>query len=286
MTPREIKYWKTGALLCFLLFILSVMSEFIVGWIGIAFTLLFGWVPFLLRVVPQVHWRWAAIGSGAVYAFLLLAGGHAFLRWLYREMRNPISAPAWPMRWTLGGFLILLLMFLSGMATIGAAHQTAWLIHSSEPFLRQHRGREVANRIKCASNLRQIGEALTIYANTHGHQFPDDLSALLPGGDLYSSTLVCPSSNDDPAFGATTQAVAANLTAPHHCSYVFLGKGLSQPTPSDRVIAYEPLEHHQRMGINVLFADMRVEWLDRTQAELLLARLKTPVSATQAAETK
>ena len=285
MTPREIKYWKTGALLCLLLFILSVMSEFIVGWIGIAFTLLFGWVPFLLRVVPQIRWRWGAIGSGAVYAFLLVAGGHSFLRWLYREMRNPISPPAWRMRWTLGGFLIIVLMFISGMATIGAAHQTAWLIHSPEGLLKKS-PREVANRIKCSSNLRRIGEALTIYANTHGHQFPDDLSALLRGEDFASSTFVCPSSNDDPAFGATTQAVAENLSTPHHCSYVYLGKGLSQPAPSDRVIAYEPLENHQRRGINVLFADMRVEWFDKIQAEVLLARLKTPVSATQAAETK
>lgn len=286
MTPREIKYVKIGALLCLLLLILSVMSEFIVGWIGIAFTLLFGWVPFLLRVVPQIRWRWGAIGSGAVYASLLLAGGHSFLRWLYREMRNPTSPPTWRMRWTLGVFLVLVLMFTSGMATIGAAHQTAWLIHSPEPLLKTSRGREIANRIKCASNLRQIGEALMIYADTHDHQFPEDLSALLPGGDLYSSTLVCPSSNDDPAIGATTQAVVANLLTPHHCSYVYLGKGLSQPASTDRILAYETLENHQWQGINVLFADMRVEWFDSTQAEVLLAKLKTPVSATQAVETK
>ena len=286
MTPREVKYVKIGALLCLLLLILSVMFEEIFGWIGIALTLLFGWVPFLLHVVPQIRWRWGAIGSGVVYSLLLLAGGHSFLRWLYREMRGPAAPPAWRMRWTLGGFLIIFLMFISGMATIGAAHQTAWLIHSPEPLLRTSRVLEVANRIKCASNLRQIGEALTIYADTHGHQFPNDLSALLRGGDLYSSTLVCPSSNDDPATGATTQAVVANLLTPHHCSYVYLGKGLSQPASSDRILAYEPPENHQWQGINVLFADMRVEWFDWTQAEVLLARLKTPVSTTQAVETK
>ena len=41
--------------------------------------------------------------------------------------------------------------------------------------------RETANRIKCASNLRQIGQALLLYANDHGGAYPRVV--YLPGPD-------------------------------------------------------------------------------------------------------
>src|SRR5882724_7159235 len=151
------------------------MPEMIGGWIGIAFTAVFGWVSFLIRVVPQIRIRWGAVGSAAVYVALLLAGAHYFLRWLYREMRSSAAPPIWRWRWTVGGLLLIVVMFTSGMAAIGAAHQTAWLVHSPEPLLKPH-GREMAYRVICRSNLKQMGQALTLYANDHGGKFPDDIS--------------------------------------------------------------------------------------------------------------
>src|ERR1022692_2995069 len=35
-----------------------------------------------------------------------------------------------------------------------------------------NRARETANRIKCASNLRQIGQAILLYANENKQQYP------------------------------------------------------------------------------------------------------------------
>src|SRR5215472_6482665 len=35
-----------------------------------------------------------------------------------------------------------------------------------------NRARETANRVKCASNLRQIGQAILLYANENKQQYP------------------------------------------------------------------------------------------------------------------
>jgi prepilin-type processing-associated H-X9-DG protein len=136
--------------------------------------------------------------------------------------------------------------------------------------------------VKCAANLKQIGNALMLYANGHRGKYPDDLAALLEE-DITTAVFVCPSSNDEPATGATTQAVAANLTTPRHCSYIYLGKGLSQPIDANRIILLEPLENHQRAGMNALFGDGHVDWLKRPEAEALLAKLAISSPATRQA---
>src|SRR5690554_7273603 len=39
-----------------------------------------------------------------------------------------------------------------------------------------NRARETANRVKCASNLRQIGQAMLLYANENRQQWPRTLT--------------------------------------------------------------------------------------------------------------
>lgn len=145
-----------------------------------------------------------------------------------------------------------------------------------------NRAREQANRVKCASNLRQVGQAVFIYASVNGGRFPDRLDKLLSYAG--SSVFVCPSGNDSPAPGATPQLQASNLYTGGHLSYVYVGAGLSTnagfgnaPTT---VVMYEPLANH-RDGINVLYADGSVQFLARPAAIAMIATL--PPAATQPA---
>jgi prepilin-type processing-associated H-X9-DG protein len=124
-----------------------------------------------------------------------------------------------------------------------------------------NRAREQGNRVKCASNLRQIGLAVQMYANSNKGNFPPDLPTLVKSQGVGGNTLVCPSTNQTPASGTPSFQLGKDL------SYVYVGKGRNFTAQSDVVIAYEPPSDHTPgltgagSGGNVLFADGHVEFL-------------------------
>jgi prepilin-type processing-associated H-X9-DG protein len=133
------------------------------------------------------------------------------------------------------------------------------------------RAREPANRIKCASNLRQIGQAIAIYAQDNGGQYPPSLAVLLAHEDITAGVMLCPSSNDEASSATDTAGAVADLAAAEtnaaghkHClSYIYTGRGLTVATASaTSVVAYEPLGNHEGDGTNVLFGDGHVDWVN------------------------
>lgn len=137
-----------------------------------------------------------------------------------------------------------------------------------------NRAREQANRIKCASNLRLIGMSVQVYASANGGKLPDTLEQLVASGELAPDALVCPTSNDTIAPGATPQAQAASLATPGHLSYVYLGKGLDHRANADVIIAYEPPSNHRNDGMNVLYADGHVEFKGKNVAGNIISELE------------
>jgi prepilin-type processing-associated H-X9-DG protein len=142
-----------------------------------------------------------------------------------------------------------------------------------------NRAREQAQRVKCASNLRQIGQAAQLFANDHNGNFPDTADQLYAHSDLTSEVFVCPSTNDTRAPGAASRTQeAVGLTKGGHLSYVYVGKGLSAVTgpgaTGKAVVAYEPLTNHANAGTNVLFADGHVEFFPAAQAKQIIADLQ------------
>src|SRR4051794_35483530 len=84
--------------------------------------------------------------------------------------------------WSVGGLIALLVLAMVLVPNMG-------------------RAREPANRIKCASNLRQIGQAAYLYANGHGGQLPPDLATILESQNITADALVCASSDVEKATG-------------------------------------------------------------------------------------
>jgi prepilin-type processing-associated H-X9-DG protein len=139
--------------------------------------------------------------------------------------------------------------------------------------------REQANRVKCASNMRQIAEAISAYASSHVGRFPDDLETVLVDADLPPNEFICPSSKDTPApTAAAPQATAAGFRRPGHCSYVYIGKGLTTDmTTPDMIVMFEPLRDHHGDGMNVIFADFHVEWFSKRDGQAILNRVASGV---------
>ena len=119
------------------------------------------------------------------------------------------------------------------------------------------RSRETANRVKCASNLKQIGQAMLLYANAHGGAYPDSPATMGRTEDLVTEVFICPSSNAEKA--ASWDALAADGSA-KVLSYVYLGDGVTSSAPDDAILALDLVENHDGDGVNLLFGDGHVEF--------------------------
>jgi hypothetical protein len=124
---------------------------------------------------------------------------------------------------------------------------------------------------ECARNLRQIGQALLLYAmDHHSSTYPDDLMAIFDE-DVNPNILICPEGTEKPArAGPTTRETIANVRAGAHCSYVYLGKGMSIDAKFGTVLAY--CQNHN--GTFVLFGDGSTIYLNRAESASMLAELR------------
>ena len=134
-----------------------------------------------------------------------------------------------------------------------------------------NRAREQANRVKSASNLRQIGQAAMMYANENKGNFPPDLKTIYKQVDLTPSVFINPRSDTAPPPPGTPDEMAAWVQ--EHGDYVWIGKGKNASSPADTVLAYEKLEDNPE-GVNVLFADGHVEFLMIPHAQELIEKSK------------
>lgn len=152
---------------------------------------------------------------------------------------------------------------------------------------RLNRLREGAH-VRCDQNMAQIGKAMLLYANDFGGRLPDQLTDLIMTQDLTSEILCCPSSFDERAEGPTAVEAAARIQAVgyprslhdpkpaimakgRHCSYIYVGQGLTWTMDASRVLLYEPLSNHDGDGCHVLFGDGHVKFITKDRIESLVA---------------
>lgn len=142
--------------------------------------LLVGWAFFLRRTLPAVSIGAEGIATGLICLVGFVVGLHLFLRWFVAAMPKAASSdehsgPRWRWRWTAQVVGLVVLLFASGVAATGIAHQAGWLLTSPEPMAEGSMGsRWAAHRAQSTNNLRQIGLGLLVYSQDQG-TFP-------PGG--------------------------------------------------------------------------------------------------------
>jgi prepilin-type processing-associated H-X9-DG protein len=136
-------------------------------------------------------------------------------------------------------------------------------------------GSSSAPRVQCTSNLRQLGQAIFLYADEHNGAYLDSLGTILLSEDITPDTFICPATTNTVAKAPTTQAEADDINAGRHVSYLYLGNGFNtKTTPTDAIVAYEPLSNHGN-GMNLLFGDGHVEFIDKTAAAEFLSQIST-----------
>jgi prepilin-type processing-associated H-X9-DG protein len=140
------------------------------------------------------------------------------------------------------------------------------------------RARETANRVKCASDERQLGQALLLYANDHQGKYPDSYEEFIEYAvkdmQVAHEVFVCPSSGVQlpQTFKRMEPAEFAKWAA-ENSSYVYLAKGKTTSSGAEDILMYEKLTNHDNDGINILYADCHVEFQGRPQAEQELQRV-------------
>lgn len=150
-----------------------------------------------------------------------------------------------------------------------------WVIWLINPLLWPSRVRVTYSWQICASHLRQIGQGMLLYSNEYKGAYPDSFARLIQLEDCEPEIFVCGSSNDTPARGPNLQVVLNSFAQPGHCSYTYLGSGLTIFTVSpDTVVAYETLSNHSDPGAAVLFGDGAVHIVDQQWMAQLEAKLK------------
>jgi hypothetical protein len=118
-----------------------VMALAVVGYFATAeavVALLFGWLSFLARVIPQVRVHWPSIILGTTAFVALTVGLHWFLTQLLSASASEPSSerapPRWRFRTTAAAATMVIVAFAAGISLVGIVHQVGWLANSEAPL--------------------------------------------------------------------------------------------------------------------------------------------------------
>lgn len=111
-----------------------------------------------------------------------------------------------------------------------------------------------ADRVKSGSNLRQIGQCLTVYAVAHNDKLPPDLNTAIQGQNVPNDVLKSP-------FGKGNDY-----------TYLYVAGMTTTKTTPDVPVAYDAAELARGDGASVLYADGHVEWLDQEGMKTALGK--------------
>jgi prepilin-type processing-associated H-X9-DG protein len=231
----------------------------------------------LPQLAPNSYGVWVAISRVSGFADLFgVQSPPMLLPALSKVM--PLLSPSGQVAWVdaQGAHLRAIEPFpgsqlLAGDPTAMGPAAPAMMVSIMLPAL--NRAREQANRVKSASNLRQIGLASLMYANTQKDgALPPDMATMLKQEDLSVYIFTNPRRNDgvppDIARGTQDQQAA---WVDQNADYVYFGRGKKNTMGSDEVLAAEKPETLTD-GVNILFGDGHVEFIEMSRAVEMIAK--------------
>ena len=140
-----------------------------------------------------------------------------------RSVTNPLLSP---LAWVDSPILWLAL----GIPSIGASE-------------------DAADRVKSATNLRQLGLAIQLYSNENKGKFPPDLATVVKTQDITQEVIKSP-------FGPAKDGNDIVLV-----SYGAVNPAANPGGAAEIIIAYDQAALEQGEGTNALYADGHVDWI-------------------------
>ena len=164
----------------------AVIFFVLIGVVGAGIEdLLLGWIYFPLSGLPKftIDWPAAAVGLTSLVGFI--AALHIALRWFAHALppAENQSPRHWQIRSTITIAMIVLLMFTTGIAMVGLAHQSVWMFfgRSNERVTQAEQQIGVIASAQLAERRYQEGEHLKRLA-LGIMSFHDVFQELPPGG--------------------------------------------------------------------------------------------------------
>jgi prepilin-type processing-associated H-X9-DG protein len=122
--------------------------------------------------------------------------------------------------------------------------------------------RQAAQRMVCATNLREVGNAAQMYALGHQGNFPPDFQTLVQTGSMDRPKLfVCPATHHQPGALADVDQWTDYVLVPNRKS----------SDPGHSVLAFSKPECYPGKGGNILFVDGSVQWCNQEDYARLIA---------------
>ncbi|HEX4053213.1 MAG TPA: DUF4190 domain-containing protein [Tepidisphaeraceae bacterium] len=132
-------------------------------------------------------------------------------------------------------------------------------------------------RVGCASNLRQIGQALLAYSNGNRGHYPPDLGALVKTQNVSLADFLCPSMPGGSSLPSNLDQMTVDQKADwvnQHADVVYLGAGLRMGGPPETIVLYEKRDERNSppdgsfdsYEVQMLFADGHVEAIPSAEA--------------------
>jgi prepilin-type processing-associated H-X9-DG protein len=149
---------------------------------------------------------------------------------------------------------------MGGMGSLVATQQ-AVSIGVLLPALAE--ARRNADRIKSASNLRQIGQAMLLYANENKGAFPGSFGEMLLTQDIAADAFLNPQSKTKPPAGKNAEEMAVWVN--QNSDYVYLGAGRRSNVGADVLLAHEKILPDTQY-VNILYGDGHVEFVHVSEA--------------------
>jgi hypothetical protein len=166
--------WTIAAFLLLILFLPYILA----GGLRLVWTMLFGWLEFLKRVMPEVTVNWSGVGMVALCSVLIVGGLHWLCGWFHRHRSTGREGTgSWRLGWSLALYVFLWLLFIAAMGITGFTHQIGWLVTSKEPWR--------APRMMLGAARYDLQQAAMLFsraaeeegwhlARTHQHFFSDE----------------------------------------------------------------------------------------------------------------